>query len=47
MSFELFEQGPGVYVPVLIGALLLTIVQYGAFPIGFALFRQEDIEEKR
>lgn len=46
MSYELFEQGPGVYVPVLLISLVLTMVTYGAFPLLFAKLRKAPITTK-
>ena len=47
MSYEMFEQGPAIYVPILILSLLITILAYCAFPLIFALVRKEPIEQKK
>lgn len=43
MSYDLYEQGPSVYIPVLVVSLLITLVAYGAFPIIFAKIRKKQI----
>ena len=32
MSYELFQQGPAAYIPVILVSLVITVVAYGAFP---------------
>ena len=33
MSYEMFQQGPAVYVPILLSSLVLTIIAYMAYPL--------------
>jgi len=47
MSYEMFEQGPEVYVPFLILSLLITVIAYCAFPLIFAITRKTPIEKKK
>lgn len=30
MSYELFQQGPAAYIPVILVSLVVTVVAYGA-----------------
>lgn len=43
MTLELFEQGPGVYIPVLAISLLITVAVYCAFPLLYAKLRKKPI----
>lgn len=43
MTIELFEQGPGVYIPYLLISLLITLVAYGSYPLLYAKFQNEPI----
>lgn len=45
--YELFQQGPAVYVPVLLLSLVITIVAYGAFPFIFSKVRKNPITKKK
>lgn len=47
MTYELFQQGPEVYIPYLIISLIVTILFYGAFPVIFAKTRKETIAKKK
>ena len=47
MSFETFQQGPAVYIPILLVSLLITLVAYGAFPLIFARVRKTGITKKK
>ncbi len=47
MSYELFQQGPAVYIPFLLFSLVITVLAYGAFPIIFAKKRNVTITEKK
>lgn len=47
MSYELFELGPAVYIPVFLVSLLITLVAYGAFPLIFARVRKKAITKKK
>ena len=47
MSFETFQQGPAVYIPILLVSLLITLVAYGAFPLIFARVRKASITRKK
>ena len=46
MDYSIFEQGPAVYIPLLLLDLLVTLVLYGAFPFLFAKLRKKTIEKK-
>ena len=47
MSYELFEQGPAAYVPVILVSLVVTLVAYGAFPLIFARTRKKAITKRK
>lgn len=47
MSYELFQQGPGVYIPVLLISLAFTLLGYCAFPVIFAKTRDIPITKKK
>ena len=47
MSYETFQQGPAVYIPLLLISLLVTLVAYGAFPLIFARVRKASITKKK
>jgi len=46
MTYELFEQGPSVYLPIIIFSLIITLISYGAFPLIFAFVRKKEITKK-
>lgn len=45
--YELFQQGPAVYIPVLLFSLVVTIVAYGAVPFIVAKTRKPPITKKK
>ena len=45
--YELFQQGPMVYIPVLLISLAVTLLAYAAFPIIFAKTRKKTIVKKK
>lgn len=47
MTYELFQQGPAAYIPVLLLSLVVTVVAYGAFPFIFAKVRKTPITKKK
>ncbi len=47
MSYELFQQGPEVYIPVILLSLIITVFSYGVFPLVFAMTRKTTITEKK
>ena len=47
MSYELFQQGPAAYIPVILVSLVVTVVAYGAFPFIFARARKKVITKKK
>lgn len=47
MDYSTFEQGPAVYLPLLLLSLIVTLVLYGAFPFLFAKLRKQPIEKKK
>ena len=47
MSYELLKQGPAAYIPVILVSLILTLVAYGAFPLGFARTRKKIITKRK
>lgn len=47
MTYELFQQGPEVYIPILLISLIVTVLAYGAFPIIFAKMRKKPITCKK
>lgn len=47
MSYELFEQGPAVYIPILLVSLIITLAVYSAFPLIFARTRKKTITKRK
>lgn len=47
MSYELFERGPAVYIPILLVSLIITMAAYGAFPLIFARTRKKIITKRK
>ncbi len=47
MSYELFEQGPAAYVPVILVSFVVTLAAYGAFPMIFARTRKKIITKRK
>ncbi len=47
MFYEVFLQGPEVYIPVLIASCIATLVGYGTFPLTFAIVRKKPITKKK
>lgn len=47
MTYELFQQGPEVFLPVLLVSLVITIVAYGALPLIIASTRKKVISIKK
>ena len=47
MTYELFNQGPSAYIPIILVSLLITLVAYGAFPLVFARMRKKTITKKK
>lgn len=47
MSYELFKQGPEVYVPIILLSLVITVLAYGAFPFILAKARSTLITKKK
>ncbi len=47
MSYELFKQGPEVYVPIILLSLVITVLAYGAFPFIFSKVRKNPITKKK
>ena len=47
MSYELFEQGPAAYIPVILVSLVITLAAYGAFPLIFAKTRKKIITKRK
>lgn len=47
MTLELFEQGPGVYIPVLVLSLLVTLIAYGAYPLLYARLKKKPISRTK
>lgn len=45
--YELFEQGPAIYIPYLIFSLFITVLAYGIFPFVFANSRKTPITKKK
>lgn len=45
--YELFQQGPEVYIPVLLVMLLMTLVAYAVFPLIFAWTRKKIITKTK
>ena len=46
MFFDIFQQGPAVYIPILIISLLITLISYCSFPLLFAMIRKSPISSK-
>lgn len=47
MSYELFQQGPSVYLPIILLSLIVTLLAYGAVPIIVAITRKKHITKKK
>lgn len=47
MTYEIFQQGASVYVPVILISLIITMVVYCAFPLIFAKARKSEITKKK
>lgn len=47
MSYEVFLQGPEVYVPVILISLVLTMAAYGAYPLIIARIQEETITKRK
>lgn len=47
MTYELFRQGPAVYIPVLLIMLGITLLAYGAAPTIIAKTRKKTITKKK
>ena len=47
MTYELFNQGPAAYIPIILVSLLITLVAYGAFPLVFARMLKKTITKKK
>ena len=47
MDYELFLQGPEVYIPVLLISLFITVTAYGAFPLICATARRKPVTRKK
>ena len=47
VGYDLYQQGPDVYIPVLLVSLAITILAYGAFPFIFAKIRKSPITKKK
>ena len=45
--FDVYQQGPEVYVPVILLSLAGTVLGYGAFPLIFAKTRKKPITQKK
>ena len=45
--YDLFMQGPGIYIPVLLFSLIITMLAYGAFPLIFSRVRKKQITKKK
>ena len=47
MSYDLFEQGPAVYIPYMLLLILLTAILYGIIPLIIAMVRKKKITKKK
>ena len=47
MNYEMFLQGPEVYIPIILVSLAITLIAYGAFPLIFAKMRKAPITKKK
>ena len=45
--YEIFQQGPAVYIPLILLSLAITLLGYSAFPIVFAIARKKPITKKK
>ena len=45
--YELFQQEPSAYIPILFLSLIITVAAYGAFPIFFAKVRKTNITKRK
>lgn len=47
MSYEFFERGPAVYIPIFLVSLIITLIAYSAFPLIFARVRKRTITKRK
>ena len=47
MTYELFQQGPAVYIPIILISLVVTLLAYSAFPLIFARARKKVVTKKK
>lgn len=47
MSYELFQQGAGVYIPVILISFVITILAYGIVPFVLARTRKKSITKRK
>lgn len=47
MTYELFQQGPATYVPIILVSLVITLAAYGAFPLILARARKKTITKRK
>ena len=47
MTYELFQKGPMIYIPVLLISLAITLFAYAAFPVILAKTRKKTITKKK
>lgn len=45
--YDLFMEGPSVYIPVLVISLLVTLIAYGAYPLLYARFKKKPISKSK
>lgn len=45
--YDLFMEGPSVYIPVLVISLLVTLIAYGAYPLLYARFKKKPISKTK
>lgn len=45
--YELFQQGPAVYIPTILFSLLITLVVYCAVPLGICFMRKKPIKSSK
>ena len=47
MTYDLFLQGPEIYIPILVLSFVITTVGYGAFPLIFTKIAKRTITKKK
>ena len=47
MTYEIFEQGPAVFIPYIFFSLIITVIASGAFPLLYSLLFEKIVTKKK